>query len=127
MEPEEVPVNDISHLNFAFGYINPGDFKITNMDDVKPDLFKKITGLKSVNPSLKVQIALGGWTFTDPGKWRDVFSDMVASSAKGKHSLKTFSAFSVRMDSMAWISTGSIQVRVTEVGNLPTVSNLPRC
>jgi GH18 family chitinase len=93
MEPEEIPVNDISHLIFSFGYIKPGDFRITNMDDVKPDLFKKITGLKSVNPSLKVQIALGGWTFTDPGKWRDVFSDMVTSQANRKTFIKNLLGF----------------------------------
>jgi chitinase len=42
------------------------------MDGVSPDLYKDLTGLKSKNANLKVMIALGGWTFTDPGTWQTV-------------------------------------------------------
>ena len=96
MEPDEIPVNDISHLIFAFGYINPGDFRITNMDDVQPDLFKQIAFLKNKNPSLKIMIALGGWTFTNPSKWRNVFTDMVASAANRQSFIRNLLGFLVR-------------------------------
>lgn len=38
------------------------------MDDVSPNIYKELTALKSKNANLKVMIALGGWSFTDPGK-----------------------------------------------------------
>jgi len=84
MEPDEIPVNDLSHLIFAFGFITPDDYKITNMADVRPELFKDITFLKNKNPDLTIMIALGGWTHNDPGRFQKVFSTMVASSASRK-------------------------------------------
>ncbi|RSL40913.1 hypothetical protein CEP54_015977 [Fusarium duplospermum] len=83
MAPDDIPVHDITHLIYSFGFITPGDFRITNMPDVKPGLFREIGMLKNKNPDLKIQIALGGWTHNDPGKWQKVFSDMV-STAEGR-------------------------------------------
>lgn len=79
MKPDEIPVHDITHLIFAFGFITPGDFQITNMPEVSPSLFREVAELKNKNPSLKIQIALGGWTHNDPGQWQTVFSDLVAT------------------------------------------------
>jgi chitinase len=67
---------------FSFGYITPGDFKIVPMDDLDPQLFSKMTALKRRNKALKVMIALGGWTFNDPGPTQQVFSDMCSTEAK---------------------------------------------
>ncbi|RSL95244.1 hypothetical protein CDV31_013975 [Fusarium ambrosium] len=83
MAPDDIPVHDITHLIYSFGFITPGDFRITNMPDVKSRLFREIGMLKNKNPDLKIQIALGGWTHNDPGKWQKVFSDMV-STAEGR-------------------------------------------
>jgi chitinase len=80
MSASEIPVDSISHLNFAFGYITP-DYRIQAMDGVPENLLSQITSLKAKNPSLLVSIALGGWTFTDPGTYRNVFTDMVSSAA----------------------------------------------
>jgi chitinase len=51
------------------------------MDDQKPDLFSDLTDLKRKNSGLKTVVALGGWTFNDPGPTQTVFSDMVSSPA----------------------------------------------
>ncbi|KAK6215153.1 chitinase [Colletotrichum tabaci] len=43
------------------------------MDGIDPGLYKSIGNVKARNPSLKIVIALGGWTFSDPGPWQKVF------------------------------------------------------
>lgn len=53
---------------------------------------KRLTDLKKADPDLKVFIAIGGWTFNDPGPTRTVFSDIARSEANQKKfiaSLKT--------------------------------------
>ncbi|KAM0546636.1 hypothetical protein ACHAPJ_010774 [Fusarium lateritium] len=77
----EVPVDMLTHLNIAFGYID-SDFKITNMDGVSPELYRNVGNLKAKNPDLKIVIALGGWTFSDPGtKWQNIFPSLTSSQA----------------------------------------------
>ncbi|KAK8109310.1 hypothetical protein PG984_015111 [Apiospora sp. TS-2023a] len=80
MSPGEIPVTLLTHLNVAFGYINSA-FQVTNMDGVAPELYKSIGDVKSRNPSIKLIIALGGWTFSDPGPWQDIFPTMVSTEA----------------------------------------------
>ncbi|KAJ4364051.1 hypothetical protein N0V83_009506 [Neocucurbitaria cava] len=93
MTPDEIPVHDISHLIFAFGFITPDEFKVTNMPDVRPDLFQQVTYLKNKNSDLVIQIALGGWSHNDPGKWQPVFSDMVSTQANRAKFIKNLLGF----------------------------------
>jgi chitinase len=83
MEPGEIPVQLLSHLIISFGYISH-EYKVTNMDGVSPDLYKTVGDLKQRNPKLKIMIALGGWTFNDPGTWQSVFPTMVSNQANRK-------------------------------------------
>ncbi|POS72695.1 chitinase [Diaporthe helianthi] len=76
----QVPVNMLTHLIVAFGYINHA-FQVTNMDGLSTDVYKNVGNLKSRNPDLKVMIALGGWTFSDPGTWQSVFPTLVSTQA----------------------------------------------
>lgn len=76
----QIPASMLTHLNVAFGYISH-EFKITNMDDVSVDVYRNIGNLKAKNSDLKICIALGGWTFSDPGTWQDVFPTMVSTEA----------------------------------------------
>lgn len=80
MGPGEIPVNYLTHLNVAFGYISP-DFRITNMDGLSTNVYESIGDIKARNPNLKLLIALGGWKFSDPGPWQSVFPDMVSTAA----------------------------------------------
>ncbi|KFY47830.1 hypothetical protein V496_10420 [Pseudogymnoascus sp. VKM F-4515 (FW-2607)] len=82
MNPSEIPVSMLTHLNVAFGYISH-DFQITNMDGISPTMYQNAAAVKSKNPNLKVLIALGGWTFSDPGVWQNVFPTM-ASTAENR-------------------------------------------
>jgi chitinase len=70
----------LTHLNVAFGYIN-SEFQITNMDGVSTTMYKNAAAVKSRNPNLKVLIALGGWSFSDPGIWQSVFPTLVLTTA----------------------------------------------
>ncbi|KAK5654041.1 hypothetical protein OQA88_7719 [Cercophora sp. LCS_1] len=79
MSIEQIPAGALTHLMFSFGYITPGDFKVVPMDDLDPGLFSKMTALKRRNKALKVMIALGGWTFNDPGPTQQVFSQVAST------------------------------------------------
>ncbi|SPJ91021.1 uncharacterized protein FTOL_13423 [Fusarium torulosum] len=93
MSPQEVPVHDITHLIFSFGFVTPGDFRITNMPDVKSSLLTQVADLKDKNPNLSIMIALGGWTHNDPGKYQTVFSDMVSTRANRQLFIKNLLGF----------------------------------
>ncbi|XEV07561.1 hypothetical protein FSHL1_012848 [Fusarium sambucinum] len=93
MSPQEIPVHDITHLIFSFGFVNPGDFRVTNMPDVKSSLLTQVADLKNKNPNLSVMIALGGWTHNDPGKYQTVFSDMVSTRANRQLFIKNLLGF----------------------------------
>ncbi|KAK2015704.1 hypothetical protein LZ32DRAFT_689406 [Colletotrichum eremochloae] len=79
MSIEQMPVGALTHLMFSFAYITPGDFRIVPMDDLEPGLFSNMTAMKKQNKALKVMVALGGWTFNDPGATQFVFHDVASS------------------------------------------------
>ncbi|RMZ83679.1 hypothetical protein DV738_g1033, partial [Chaetothyriales sp. CBS 135597] len=81
MSIDQIPVGSLTHLMFSFGYITPGDFQIVPMDDLDENLFTKMASLKQRNQGLKVMIALGGWTFNDPGATQNVFHDVVSTKS----------------------------------------------
>ncbi|OTB14128.1 glycoside hydrolase family 18 protein [Daldinia sp. EC12] len=84
MSLSNIPVNSITHLYFSFGSITPGDYSITGMEGLPEWLFSNFTDLKQKNPALKTVIAIGGWTFNDPGPTQTVFSNMVSTKASRK-------------------------------------------
>ncbi|KAJ5787585.1 CAZyme family GH18 [Penicillium paradoxum] len=80
--PEQIPLGVYSHINFAFATIDPDTYKVTPSDKRDVDLYKRLTSLKKFDKDLKVMIAIGGWTFNDPGPTATVFSDLAASEEK---------------------------------------------
>jgi chitinase len=91
---KDIPVESLTHLNFAFGYIQPGTFEVVPMDDLPLSLFSDLTALKSRNRGLKAIISLGGWTFNDNGtSTQPVFSDMVSSAGNRKKFIDNLFSF----------------------------------
>ncbi|KAM3426153.1 hypothetical protein NHJ13734_009626 [Beauveria thailandica] len=88
----EIPVSYLTHLNVAFGYID-SSFRITNMDGLSSDIYRDIGQVKLRNPGLKIMIALGGWTFSDPGPWQSVFPTMVSSQSNRATFIKNLLGF----------------------------------
>lgn len=81
MDFKDIPVGALTHLNFAFGYITPGDFNVAPMDNAPSSLFSDLTDMKKKNSGLKAFVALGGWTFNDNGTaTQPVYSNMVSNA-----------------------------------------------
>lgn len=87
MTPSGIPVDGLTHVNFAFAYIEPGTYKVTTMDSQTPSsLFKDVADvktLKSGNADLEVFVAIGGWTFSDNGTvTQPLFGEIAADAGK---------------------------------------------
>jgi chitinase len=67
--PAAIPIQGLTHLNFAFAYIDPDSFEIVPMDGLTPaSLFTQtadVRTFKSGLSDLEVFVSLGGWTFSD--------------------------------------------------------------
>jgi chitinase len=81
MAPEDIPLGYYTHINFAFSLIDPSTFHLMPMDDLTGSLYSRVTALKARDPDLEVWIAVGGWTFNDPGATRTTFSDLAKSES----------------------------------------------
>jgi GH18 family chitinase len=79
--PEQIPRGVYTHLNFAFATIDPVTFEVKLASPFDDDLLRRLVNLKGADPSLKVFIAIGGWTFNDPGPTATTFSDIAGSTA----------------------------------------------
>ncbi|ETS76426.1 hypothetical protein PFICI_11813 [Pestalotiopsis fici W106-1] len=62
--PSWIKTDSISHLNVAFGYIQPETYEIAP-DLSSDEIMDQIIHLKEDAPGLKIYISLGGWTYSD--------------------------------------------------------------
>ncbi|MCJ1474244.1 hypothetical protein MMC13_002902 [Lambiella insularis] len=76
IKPTDLPLDALTHINFAFAYIDPGSYEIVTMDTSTPSsLFSDITNVKSVKQDLSVFVSVGGCggkyglTFTTPSSY----------------------------------------------------------
>ncbi|KAF9891872.1 hypothetical protein FE257_003357 [Aspergillus nanangensis] len=82
--PSDIDVVSLTHINFAFAFFHPTTFHIIPMSANDESLYPQFTGLKSIKPSLKTWIAVGGWSFNDATNspnTQTAFSDMASSAA----------------------------------------------
>ncbi|KAL3262031.1 hypothetical protein ABHI18_003215 [Aspergillus niger] len=64
--PTDLPLDALTHINFAFAYIDTRTYDIVTMDTGTPSsLFQDATNVKSIKPDINVFISVGGWTFSD--------------------------------------------------------------
>ncbi|RSL94203.1 hypothetical protein CDV31_014405 [Fusarium ambrosium] len=96
--PEQIPIGLYTHINFAFGTIDPKTFvvKADNKHDL--EMYKRLMTLKKKDRNLKVYLAVGGWTFNDPGPTATTFSDLAASVPRQKAFMNSLMSFMATHD-----------------------------
>lgn len=83
--PDEIDVlgNGYTHLTYAFASIN-STFQLEPWGgsyDTEVPLYATFNSLKDAYPGLKTMMAVGGWTFNDPGETQTRFSDTASTAA----------------------------------------------
>lgn len=96
--PERIPRGVYSHINFAFATIDPQTFEVRPADGRDVELYTRLTALKKTDPGLSVYIALGGWTFNDPGPTATTFSDLARSDDNQRKFFKSLVTFMAMYD-----------------------------
>lgn len=91
--PEQIPVGVYTHLNFAFASIDPITYEVRPASQADTRLYRRLTSLKRIDPDLKVLIAIGGWTFNDPGPTATTFSDIARSESAQRAFIKSLISF----------------------------------
>ena len=94
--PSDIDVagNKYTHLTYTFASINE-NFELEPWGgdaDVETPQYRAFNDLKQVYPGLRTLIAVGGWTFNDPGATQTRFSD----TARTAESRASFAASCVR-------------------------------
>ncbi|KAI7026582.1 glycoside hydrolase family 18 protein, partial [Hortaea werneckii] len=84
VKPTDLPLDALTHVNYAFAYIDPDSYEVVTMDTSTPgSLFDDTTILKQIKPDLEVWVSIGGWTFSDDNTaTQPVFGDIAESSSK---------------------------------------------
>lgn len=87
MLPAGLPIDGLTHVNFAFAYLKPDTFEIVSMDSTLPaDLFQTVADVKtfkSGNQNLEVFVSIGGWDFTDESSdTQPMFGEIAGDPAK---------------------------------------------
>lgn len=73
LQPNEIAVNKLTRINYAFANIRGG--RIVNGFTNDDQNLAALVALKQQNPSLTVLVSVGGW------EWSDSFSDMALTKA----------------------------------------------
>ncbi|KAI6750545.1 hypothetical protein HG530_014826 [Fusarium avenaceum] len=89
--PKQIRTDGFTHLYGAFATIDPDTFAVKPWHEDDVELYKEFTGLKK--KGLETWIAIGGWTFNDPGPTRTTFSDLSASPARRARFIKSLTSF----------------------------------
>ena len=77
--PDDIQYQGFTHLNYAFGAINPVTFRMVD-DKTKSSLYREFTNLKYKANGPQTWIAVGGFDFSDPGGSPEAESDEGAAS-----------------------------------------------
>ncbi|EDO40446.1 predicted protein [Nematostella vectensis] len=77
--PEDIDPHLCTHVIHSFSKVNLTTHVMEKYEKNDFDLYKRINALKKINPKLKTQIAVGGWTHEEKNS---PFSKMVATKEK---------------------------------------------
>ncbi|KAH6857101.1 glycoside hydrolase superfamily [Chaetomium sp. MPI-CAGE-AT-0009] len=124
--PEDVPAGVYTHLNFAFVSIDPVSFEVVPAQAEDIRLYSRLTDLKKRDSALKVYIAIGGWTFNDPGATFHTFSQLAADEAKQKLFFASLISFMNTYDFDGVDLDWEYPVDTERRGNVADYANFPR-
>ncbi|PLN83775.1 glycosyl hydrolases family 18-domain-containing protein [Aspergillus taichungensis] len=94
MKIHQIPVESLTHVNYAFAYISPDDYEIGPMPDVPEKTLSQFTALKERNPKVVLGVSLGGWTFNDNHTdTQAVFADLSSTAKKRSKFIKNLISF----------------------------------
>ncbi|CAG8061960.1 unnamed protein product [Penicillium olsonii] len=96
--PERIPYGVYTHINVAYALIDPTSFEIIPSLTADIALFSRVTHLKRSDPGLKVFIAIGGWTYNNPGPSATTFSDLAASESNQMKFFSSLTKFLFKYD-----------------------------
>lgn len=77
--PLEIDTTGITHLLFAFASIDPNTFRVIPTYPHDISIYPQFTALKT--KTLETWIAVGGFTFSDPGPTHTTWSDVCSTPA----------------------------------------------
>lgn len=77
--PSKINTKGLTHLFYSFVFFDPVTFQMTPMDPDDVNDYKAFTA-RATN-TMQTWVAVGGWTFSDPGPYQMAWSDMVSTSA----------------------------------------------
>lgn len=87
-------MDSVTHINTAFGYIQPDSYVVHPIDGTTVSDFKAVTNMKGHAPGTKVWLALGGWTFSDNDTTtQPVFGDLSSTQDKRSKFIKELDTF----------------------------------
>ncbi|KAL4900084.1 hypothetical protein BDW74DRAFT_171029 [Aspergillus multicolor] len=86
VSPTDLPLDALTHINFAFAYIEPDTYKVVTMDKATPaSLFEDTTSVKAIKEQIKIYVSIGGWTFSDNDTTtQPLFGEIAADATKRK-------------------------------------------
>lgn len=83
IEPEDLVPGVYTHINFAFGTIDPSSFEVRPAGRNDERLWGRINNFRLRDAGVKIWLAIGGWTFNDADQPTHMtFSDLVASEER---------------------------------------------
>ncbi|KAI9823661.1 MAG: hypothetical protein M1826_007679 [Phylliscum demangeonii] len=82
--PTDLPLDALTHVNFAFAYIEPGSYQVVTMDTSTPaTLFQDTANIKSIKQDISVFVSVGGWTFSDNNTaTQSLYGEIAADASK---------------------------------------------
>jgi chitinase len=96
MQPKDIPLGYYTHINFAFGLIDPNSFNVVPMEASMVPLFDQVTILKQQQVGLQTWISIGGWSFNDPGSTQKTFSNLAGSASAQSNFFNSLISFMKR-------------------------------
>ncbi|KAK7962894.1 glycoside hydrolase superfamily [Apiospora aurea] len=91
VRPSEINTNGLTHLFYSFVFFDPSSFAIIPMNSADVGQYREFTSLAS--NSLQTWVAIGGWSFSDPGATRTAWSDMVSTKSSRSTFIGSLVAF----------------------------------